>query len=108
MDPTDPHLPAGTLSLGVRSSVTLSLQKHAGGPQHLPQGPKQGRYGWDIEVLATLVGPQLTRVGEDFFDARVLFRVHIGAPGPAQCQCYAKSLSERGKPTCLSTTSTKY
>jgi hypothetical protein len=60
-----------------------------------------------VEVFATLVGSEFTRVAEVLLDTRVLFRVDFGATRPAGCPCYAKSLYERGASLCPLTTSTR-
>lgn len=50
MDPTDPDLPAGVVSLGVRKAVVLPLQD-GGVPDTLPEGDPIGPAGWVIELV---------------------------------------------------------
>jgi transglutaminase-like putative cysteine protease len=49
LDPTDPDLPAGVVSFGIRAAVALPLLP-GGRPAHLPREPDTDRYGWDIRI----------------------------------------------------------
>ncbi len=52
MDPTDPDLPAGVLSQGVRSAVVLAVLQGAK-PGHLPRGNGVSTPGWAIGMDST-------------------------------------------------------
>jgi transglutaminase-like putative cysteine protease len=54
LDPTDPHLPAGVVSAGIRSAVALPLLPGAR-PGRVPRSMDTDRYGWVIEVEASNV-----------------------------------------------------